>query len=321
MVEPNGAHVTDDNMGGKQAREANATATFAGEPAPSTVDTRRGPVEYASFGEGPAVLALHGAMGGYDQGLILARTIGEPGYRFVSVSRPGYLGTPLSAGRSPEEQADLLAHLLDALGIREAAVMAISGGGPSAMQFALRHRGRCWGLVLVSTCGGKVDTRLPLSFHLTKLLARWPAFGNMMRRRTARDLERAARRSITDPVLRARTVQDPHTGPLLAALMASTLDRMTLRLPGTENDIRVTRATTYPLEQIAVPVLVVHGTADPLVPFTKHAKMLVDRIPGAELLALEGGEHAAIFTHRNEVRLRVTQFLREHAQRRRDEKR
>jgi pimeloyl-ACP methyl ester carboxylesterase len=71
-----------------------------------------------SFGEGPAVLALHGAMGGYDQGLILARTIGPPGYRFVSVSRPGYLGTPLCAGRTPEEQADLLAHLLDALGIR-----------------------------------------------------------------------------------------------------------------------------------------------------------------------------------------------------------
>ena len=313
MVEQNQATAKEDQMAGTQAREAEATATLAGEPAPSTVATRRGPVEYASFGEGPVVLALHGAMGGYDQGLILAQTIGGPGYRFVSVSRPGYLGTPLSAGRAPEEQADLLAHLLDALGIREAALMAISGGGPSAIHFALLHRDRCWGLVLISTCGEKIDTRLPLLFHLTKLLARWPAFGNMMRRRTARDLERAARRSITDPVLRARTVQDPHTGPLLAALMASTLDRMALRLPGTENDIRVTRATTYPLEQIAVPVLVVHGTADPLVPFTKHAKMLVDRIPGAELLALEGGEHAAIFTHRNEVRLRVTQFLREHS--------
>ena len=33
---------------------------------------------------------------------------------------------------------------------------------------------------------------------------------------------------------------------------------------------------------------------------------------GAELLAIEGGEHVAIFTHRNEVRARVTRFLREH---------
>jgi hypothetical protein len=36
---------------------------------PVIVNTRRGPVEYAAHGEGPAaVLALHGAMGGYDQG-------------------------------------------------------------------------------------------------------------------------------------------------------------------------------------------------------------------------------------------------------------
>ncbi|HWU39853.1 MAG TPA: alpha/beta hydrolase, partial [Candidatus Acidoferrum sp.] len=210
---------------------------------------------------------------------------------------------------------DLLADLLETLGIREAAVMAISGGGPSAMHFALRHRELCWGLVLISTCGGTIDTRVPLSFQFTKLLVRWPTLLALMRRRTLGNLERAARRSITDSVLRMRTVQDSHVGPLLAALMASTLDRTAHRIPGTENDIAVTRSATYPLEQIAVPVLVVHGTADPLVPFKKHAMALVNRIPGAELLALEGGEHAAIFTHRDEVRLRITGFLGEHAQR------
>ncbi len=77
----------------------------------------------------------------------------------------------------------------------------------------------------------------------------------------------------------------------------------------------MTRTTTYPLEQIAVPVLVVHGTGDRLVPFAQHGRALAAGIPGAELLALEGGEHVAIFTHRNEVRARVTQFLREHAPR------
>jgi len=140
-------------------------------------------------------------MRGYDQGLILARTIGEPGYRFVSVARPGYLGTPLTAGQTPAEQADLL----DTLSIGETAVMAVSGGGPCALQFAVRHRDRCWGLVLVSTCSGKVDTRLPLSFQLMKLLARWPTFVAMMRRRTERDLERAACPSIVDPVLCGRS--------------------------------------------------------------------------------------------------------------------
>jgi pimeloyl-ACP methyl ester carboxylesterase len=252
-------------------------------------------------------------MGGYDQGLILARTIGAPGYRVVAVSRPGYLGTPLSAGRTPEEQADLCAGLLDALDLDRTAVMAVSGGGPCALQFALRHRGRCWGLILVSTCSGKIATPVPLAFHLVKWLARWPWFAAAMRRRVERDPERAARRSIADPVVRARTVQDPHAGPLLAELQRSTSDRMALRLPGTENDIRVTRTTDYPLEQITVPVLVVHGTADSLVPFAQHGRPLVERIPGAELLAIEGGEHVAIFTHRDEVQRRVAEFLANHA--------
>jgi pimeloyl-ACP methyl ester carboxylesterase len=74
---------------------------------PRVVHTRRGPVEYAEVGAGPAVLCLHGAMGGYDQSLLLARSAGAPGFRYLAVSRPGYLGTPLSRGRTPEEQADL----------------------------------------------------------------------------------------------------------------------------------------------------------------------------------------------------------------------
>jgi pimeloyl-ACP methyl ester carboxylesterase len=59
--------------------------------------------------------------------------------------------------------------------------------------------------------------------------------------------------------------------------------------------------------------LVVHGTDDRLVPFTEHGKLLAARIPGAQLLAVEGGEHMAIFTHRDEVRTRVTRFLRDPA--------
>jgi len=291
-------------------KEAAATAVFAGDPVPTTVNTTQGPIEYVSSGQGPTVLCLHGAMGGHDQGQILARTIGEPGYRYIAVSRPGYLGTPLSSGPSPEEQADICAELLNLLGLGPTAIMAISGGGPTALQFALRHCDRCWGLILVSTCSGPIDTRLPLSFRFTKLLARWPAFVAMMRRRTKKDLEGALRRSIADPSLRARTAQNPQVRPLLEELLVGVFDRMPLRLPGTENDITVTRTTSYPLEEITVPVLVVHGTEDSQVPFIQHGQALASRIPGAELLAIEGGEHVSIFTHRNEVRARVTGFLR-----------
>jgi pimeloyl-ACP methyl ester carboxylesterase len=255
-------------------------------------------------------------MGGYDQGLLLARAAaGGAGFQCVAVSRPGYLGTPLALGETPEQQADLCAGVLDALGIARAAAIAISGGGQCALQFALRHQERCWGLVMVSACSAPLTVRLPFQFQLLKLMAHFPPLVAAMRRKAARHPERAAARSIPDPELRERTLRDPEAGPLMFALQSSTMDQMAQRLPGTHNDITQSRLPfDYPLECVAVPVLVVHGTADPAVPFAQ-ARSLAARVPRAELLALEGGGHAALFTHLQEIRTRVAQFLNAHVAR------
>src|SRR5690606_8227513 len=64
-------------------------------PAPRLTRTAIGPVEHIDSGAGPALLALHGGMGGYDQGWLLGRALlAEPDrWRLVAPSRPGYLGT------------------------------------------------------------------------------------------------------------------------------------------------------------------------------------------------------------------------------------
>jgi pimeloyl-ACP methyl ester carboxylesterase len=284
------------------------------DPQVRTVQTRLGPVEVATSGTGPALLALHGAMGGWDQGILLARSLDARDLRWVAPSRPGYLGTPLSVGRTPEAQADAHAALLDALRIDAAVVAAVSGGGPSAIQLALRHPDRCRALVLVSANAvGRIDVRLPLAWHLMKVAARVPPLVAAMRRKAERDPEASARRSIPDAALRGRTLRDPEAGPLMLALQASTLDRMGLRLAGTEADIATSRAELRPaLERISAPVLVVHGTGDRAAPFAQ-AEAVAARVPGAELLAIAGGEHVALFTHLAEVRARVAAFLRDHA--------
>jgi pimeloyl-ACP methyl ester carboxylesterase len=273
--------------------------------------TPQGNVEYTLTGEGHmTVLALHGAMGGHDQAELLGRTVGDPQFRYLSVSRPGYLGTPLSVGKTPEEQADAYAALLDALEIQKVAVIAISGGGPSAIHFALRHRDRCRCLVLISTCGQRVTERLPVGFYMLKFLGRWPGLLRGIRGKGMQDLEGFLRRSVSDPDILARTLHDPEVRPLLEEMMRMSSDRISERLPGTFNDVTTTRTCDYPLEQIAVPTLVVHGAADKFVPFEQHGKILASRIPGAELVAVEGGEHVTIFTHRDIVRPRVVEFIR-----------
>ncbi|MCB0108795.1 MAG: hypothetical protein KDE53_22900, partial [Caldilineaceae bacterium] len=90
-------------------------ATLVTQLPPQTVETTQGIIEYVEVGEGPVVVTIHGAMGGYDQSLFLAQTIGAPSYRYLAISRPGYLGTPLRSGTTPAQQADLIAALLDAL--------------------------------------------------------------------------------------------------------------------------------------------------------------------------------------------------------------
>jgi len=286
-----------------------ATAAIQKELRSKLIKTSRGVVEAATWGEGPAVLLLHGAMGGYDQGILLAQTVTYPRFHYVAISRPGYLGSALRIGRMPQEQADLCAEVLDQLGAENAAVIAISGGGPTALQFALRHAERCRGLVMISACSDRLDVPIPFRFQVMKLIARIPGATNAMRKKLEREPEKAAQRSIPDEVLRREVFEDPETAQLFFALQSSVLDRMSKRLPGTENDIRQTRGRmAYPLERINMPTLVVHGTSDSAVPFAQ-AKALAGRVPGAEMLTIEGGEHTSIYTHRAQVRATIDRFL------------
>jgi pimeloyl-ACP methyl ester carboxylesterase len=254
-------------------------------------------MEYVQAGDGPPVLLLHGAMGGYDQSLILGRSaLGPSGFRFVAVSRPGYLGTRLDGNRTPEQQADLCNGLLDALSIPEVAVIAISGGGQCALQFALRHPERCRALVMISACSAPISVRLPLGYHLMKLAARVPALAAGMRKKAAHAPLPAE-------------IATPEAAGLMRELQLSTLDRMGDRMSGTQNDIQQSRRRfSYPFESIHTPALVIHGTADEAAPFA-HSEALAGRLPNAEFLAIEGARHIALFTHLDLIRQKVRGFL------------
>lgn len=108
-----------------------------------------GPLEYAAAGDGPPVLIVHGAGGGFDQGLEFGGPLIQRGFHIIAMSRFGYLRTPLPENASPEAQADAHACLLDALGIERVAVIGGSAGAPSSAQFALRHPRRITALVLL----------------------------------------------------------------------------------------------------------------------------------------------------------------------------
>jgi len=113
------------------------------------VTTPCGVIEYAERGSGPAVLSVHGAGGGFDQGLLLGAPLLSKGYRIIAMSRFGYLRTPAPAHVTLALQADAHACLLDALGVKTVAVIGVSAGAPSSLEFALRYPERCRALVLL----------------------------------------------------------------------------------------------------------------------------------------------------------------------------
>jgi pimeloyl-ACP methyl ester carboxylesterase len=287
------------------------------------VDTARGPVETAFFGAaGPAVLVLHGTPGNYRQALPLGRDL-EADYRVLLPSRPGYGRTPLTTGRTPEDQADAYAALLDASGIDAAAVIGISGGGPSAAAFAARYPDRCSALVMVCALVPHlfpVETKLRLALAVPYL---WETVGTLARRKAQRKLESAKpdeldaemRKELTAAEL-ASLDEDPLMRDRLVEFARSHADAPP-PWTGFRNDARniMSAGRIGPHDfaadyaAITAPTLVLGGDSDTVVP-PPHADFWASAIPGARFAEITGGGHAFLLTRR----MQTMPLLLEHLQ-------
>jgi pimeloyl-ACP methyl ester carboxylesterase len=271
--------------------------------------TVSGPIEYASAGTGPPLLLVHGASGGYDQGLLIGTAVAGSGIRVIAPSRFGYLGTPLPRDASAAAQADAHAALLDVLGVERAVVAGVSAGAPSAVQLALRHPDRVGGLVLLSPLGYAPESQAPLPGGTTMLtLPPWGidcAYWVMVRLRS-----RSLLRLFGVPPSLMDTV-GPQDREWLRRLLASAFP-LSRRLAGASNDLAVRlllRAEKWPLERIVAPTLIL-TCADDLYVTEPAARYAATHIPGARLIAFPTGGHLFI-GHLTEVRETVAAFLKD----------
>lgn len=265
------------------------------------VETASGPVEISIHGEGPPVLVVHGAAGGYDQGEVRADEF--RGVQYISVSRPGYLRTPLSTGETPAEQADAMAALLDALGIEKAAFIGTSMGGLVGIFFALRHPERCTALVLVSAVNAPIPSGLTGYTRLAPLL---------MTDFLPWTLLHPESLLLVRPTLRKQVAAHPDKLAVIDELV-QTAYPTSLRISGLQNDAhQINALEELPLESISTPTLVIHGTADQVVPFEQGVSSAA-RIPKAAFLPILEGTHYCILTHLELTRPAIMDFLAQHA--------
>jgi 2-hydroxy-6-oxonona-2,4-dienedioate hydrolase len=255
-----------------------------------------GPIEYAEAGQGVPLLVVHGAGGGFDQGLDFFASLPEMGVRIIAMSRFGYLGTPLPSDASASAQARAHACLLDALGIRRAAIAGGSAGAPSATQFAILFPERATHLVLlvpalyVPRAGGGKPVTTPEG---TQLL-----FDSALR---SDFLFWAAIRLAPRLVTRALLATPPE---LVDAAEASERARVRLvmehilpvspRRLGLLNDASVTSSQSrYELERVRAPTLLV-SARDDLFGTYDSARYTAEHIPGARFTAHEQGGHLLV---------------------------
>ena len=275
----------------------------------SLVQTALGPVEAVRNGEGPAVLILHGAGGGYDQGMLATDKLSEEGYQVIAISRPGYLRTPLETGQTHEEQADACAALLDEFGIKSVAIAGISAGGPPSIQFALRHPDRCWGLLLVSAVNASHPYHyVPIHEQLIQAGLSTVDFPYWMY------LKAPFLPFLGGPKLKNQKKLSPEVKERLQVLVGTAFP-LSLRSQGILNDAKQIKSIPdLPLEQIQAPTLVIHGDADRLVPFS-HGMRSAETIPQADFLRIPGGSHLCAITHFEEIEPAVIAFLKKNAPR------
>ncbi len=274
------------------------------------IQTRHGPIEYTTWGDGPAVLVIHGAGGGYDQGNSIARAFGGEGLRWIVPSRFGYLRTPLPADASTAAQADAFADLLDALRIERVAILAFSGGVPPSLQFAQRYPERTSALVLLSSApytpltAGEQKLPVPIWVYQALFSSDFPYWL----------LQQVARPSLEPmfditPALRAKSTPEEEA---FIAGMVDAFQPVTTRIDGVRNEgAAIDPRACYLVEEITTPTLVIHSRDDHLNPFI-FGEYTAQHIHGAQFLPLTTGGHL-LLGHQAKVRARVNAFLRQYA--------
>jgi pimeloyl-ACP methyl ester carboxylesterase len=254
---------------------------------------------------------IHGAGGGFDQGLDTAHVFVGDRYRIIAPSRFGYLGTPVPDEATAEAQADAHLRLLDALQLDRVPVVAISAGAPSAMRLCLDHPERCSALVLIvpgAYAPGHTVSSAPSPFFakvLNTIASSDFAFWTAMK--VARFL--LIKTILGTPVDVYRNAPDEVRREVDATLV--NVLPISRRFRGIENDgIVVSNLTRYPLEEMRVPTLVI-SAADDLYGTYENGLYTAEQIPDARFIGFPTGGHLLV-GHDAEVRAQITSFFDQH---------
>ena len=268
------------------------------------IETACGPIQYTEFGDGPPMLMVHGAGGGYDQGTYFAKLIGE-NYRWIAPSRFGFLGTPVPDHANSLLQADAHAALLDALSIDQVGVVGVSMGGPSSLLFTLQYPQRTKSLVMISAASHAIPPRPAILAALFNLFLNDFVFWSLVRLSPEGLLAALGVPSEVQKRL------GPDETTQLHAFLESIIP-MAARRKGQLLEQHMSEYEAEQIKHIQTPTLVLHARDDTLISF-EQGEFTARNILGARFIPMEQGGHLALMLKSNaKVKEKILDFLEEH---------
>lgn len=266
-------------------------------------------IAYSDIGSGPVVLCFHGSFGGFDSGRLLLSSLADKGYRVVTFSRPGFLLTPLSQGKTIQEQANLAYSFCQHLSLDKVKVIAYSGGTPSALRFIYDYS------EVVDSAVYLTPVILSEKFGFNRLINRliyndfvlWAAylvsqfFPNIYLNYSAKMLAVNPEYLVTKPTLTNRFIYS------VQAIVPTKY-----RYVGVKNDFKQFRKIDNShLGKIQVRSLVVYSDTDPRVA-VGHANFLIDSLPSCRIFKFQrGGHHPLLGSQSSEILESIDNFYRD----------
>ena len=266
-----------------------------------------GTIEYAERGAGPPLLSIHGAGGGYDQGLALAAEVAGEKFRVIAPSRFGYLGTPVPADTSVHAQADAHAELLDALKVGPVIVMGTSAGALSAIEFAIRHPRRIRALILIAPASYSPSSPAEIEKSRGSRLAFWLVNAGAdfvwwaLEKMTPTTLIRFL--GVSPEVFANASYADQQR----VLRWVRSVQPLSMRFQGINIDSNPPGLRPA-FEKIGVPTLVVVARDD-LFNTAPAAEYAAAQIAQSDIVVFESGGHLLV-GHQETVRKRVREFLK-----------
>lgn len=268
------------------------------------ITTAAGTVEVETHGHGTPVIVIHGSPGGIDAARAMSRFLTEDNFKVICVSRPGYLGTPLDpVDPSIDRESDLLAAVLDEIGVKCAGVLAWSGGGAAAYRFAVRHPNRVSAIVAIAAVSSRWIAPKPT-------LAQWFLLGTPVGERLIAFMSKRAPAHLVEGVLSGegsvrgdelriltqQVLADPKQLQLVLEI-ALTVNTGGKRRAGWQNDVtNFARIDSLDLGRVQCPVLLVHGDADTDASI-EYSRSAHAELPNSTLIVMDQGTHLSFYAH------------------------